>query len=616
MAKDTDFNDLGASKGLSLVEKNVNKAIDSEKGTPYGRYIVKPNGVYMQVENKDDTVEEVYFCTRLSPVGIARSSSGDNFTIILELTDLDRQQKTWVLSQEQIYKAGGEEARIQFVSLGGCFAPNTRERSQFVDLMKSFCRHSHKLPRITLADRSGWINKEQHYAYVMPDKTIGSLGEESVLLPNPGDGAPDYTVSGTLEQWQQQVGRLCVGNSRLVFACALPLAGALLSPTGGEGGGFNIVGNSGDGKTTTMQVAASITGSPQHQIKTCDNTANAFESTAAQHNDACLFMDELGQAPAEQIGQIVYKLAGGVGRGRADLNGNARSRRQWKVCFLTTGETDLATMLASVGKRSFAGQELRLADIPADAGQNMGIFEKLHDIETPAQLADHLKQATRKHHGAVYERYLTKLVEEMNSPEQRITRLKWIAEAQSHFMGRAVPTGASGQVHRVASRFALVAAGGELATYYGLTGWRAGEVVDAALLCFQSWLHRRGTAGQAEVEQMLQQVSAFFELHGESRFTPMNKKSRTATINRAGFRNDVAEALEAEEYEYFVFPSAYNGEICKGFDPRWCAKVLIERGLLQTGTGGKSSISRRLPGLGKTVRCYHFRAPMENSGGN
>ena len=613
MSKDTDFNDLGKAKGLSLVKTKVDKAINAENGTPYGRYNVKPNGVYMQVENKDDTTEEVFFCTRLSPVGIARSSSGDNFTLILELTDLDRQQKTWVLSQEQIYKAGGEEARIQFVSLGGCFAPNTRERSQFVDLMKSFCRHSHNLPRITLADRSGWINKEQHYAYVMPDSTIGSLGGETVLLPNPGDGAPDYTVSGTVEQWQQQIGRYCVGNSRLVFASALPLAGALLSPTGGEGGGFNIVGNSGDGKTTTMQVAASVTGSPEHQIKTCDNTANAFESTAAQHNDACLFMDELGQAPAEQIGQIVYKLAGGVGRGRADQNGNARSRRSWKTIFLTTGETDLTTILASVGKRSFAGQELRLADIPADAGHNMGIFEQLHDIETPAKLADHLKQATRTQHGAVYRGYLTKLVEEMNNPGQRITRLKWLSDAQKHFIGISVPSGASGQVHRVAARFALVAAGGELATLYGLTGWRTGEVVDAALLCFKSWLHRRGTAGQAEVEHLLQQVSAFFELHGESRFTSMNKKGRQPTINRAGFRNNVADPMEDEEYEYFVFPSAFRNEICKGFELRWSTKVLIERELLQPGSDGNPQTVKRLPGLGKTSRCYHVPVRKENA---
>ncbi|WP_321532551.1 DUF927 domain-containing protein [uncultured Desulfuromonas sp.] len=612
MAKDSDFNDLGKAKGLSLVKNKVDSAVKAEKGVPYGRYIVKLDGVYMQVENKDDTVEEVYFCTRLAPVGIARSSNGDNFTLVLELTDLDRQKKTWVLSQEQIYKSGGEEARIQFVNLGGCFAPNTRERSQFVDLMKSFCRQSGTLPRITLADRSGWINKDQHYAYVMPEDTIGALGEENVLLPNPGDGAPNYSMSGTLDQWRQQIGRLCVGNSRLVFAVSLPLAGALLAPTGVEGGGFNIIGNSGDGKTTTMHVAASATGPPRQQIKTCDNTANAFESTAAQHNDACLLMDELGQAPPEQIGQIVYKLAGGVGRGRADQHGNARTRRQWKISFLTTGETDLGTMLASVGKRSFAGQELRLADIPADADRDMGVFEKLHELESPAKLADHLKAASSQFHGSLFNAYITKLVDEMNNPEQRAARLGWISEAQQHFAQAIIPAAASGQVHRVASRFALVAVGGELATLYGLTGWRAGEAMDAAMICFEAWLQRRGTAGQAEVEQFLRQVSAFFELHGESRFTLMGRKNKP-TVNRAGFRNNVAEFSAEEEYEYFVFPSAYNDEICKGFDPRWCTQVLIEKGLLKPGPGGKASISRRLPGVGKTTRCYHFPAPTENS---
>ncbi|MBN2646132.1 MAG: DUF927 domain-containing protein [Desulfuromonadaceae bacterium] len=612
MAENTDFNDLAKAKGLKLVEKNIKGAIDAAQGIPFGRYVVTNRAVMMQIDNKDGGTEEHPLCTRLAPIGIARTNHGDGFTLVLELTDMDHRRKTWALSQEQIYRSGGEEARIQFVSLGGSFAPNTKERSQFMDLMKSFCRAADNLPRITLADRSGWITKGEHSAYVMPESTIGTLGDESVILSDPGDGAPDYSVNGTLKEWREQIGRFCVGNSRLVFACTLPLAGALLGPTGGEGGGFNIVGHSGDGKTTTMHVAASVTGPPQHQIKTCDNTANAFESTAAQHNDACLFMDELGQAPPEQIGQIVYKLAGGVGRGRADQHGNARSRRQWKISFLTTGETDLGTMLASVGKRSFAGQELRLADIPADAGQKMGVFENLHGMEGPAQLADHLKAASCKYHGAVLHAYLTKLVAEMNDPQQRISRLKWIAEIQQQFSRTAVPPAASGQVHRVAARFALAAAGGELATLYGLTGWKVGEAMDAALTCFQAWLARRGTAGQAEVEQFLQQVGAFFELHGESRFTLMSSKSRQPTINRAGFRNNVSELLEDEAYEYFVFPSAYNNEICKGFDSRWCTEVLIEKGLLKPGTNGKASISRRLPGLGKTARCYHFAAPTEN----
>lgn len=609
MSDKSDFNDLAAKKGLSLVKSEVDTAISVEKGIPFGRYIVKPDAVYLQVEDKEGHVEENYFSTRLAPLGIARTSGGDKFTLILELTDLDRKTKIWTLPQELVYRSGGDEARVQFVTMGGSFGPGTRERSQFTDLLKSFVRNPRNLPRITLAARTGWLSKGEHDVFVLPDETIGTLGKEQVILPDPGDGAPDYSISGSLENWQEQVGRYCIGNSRLAFAASLPLAAGLLSVCQGEGGGFNLVGRSGDGKTTALHVAASVAGLPTGQIKTCDNTANAFESTAAQHNDACLFLDELGQAHPEQIGQVVYKLAGGVGRGRADQNGNARERRQWRTLFLTTGETDLTTMMAAAGKRSFTGQELRLADIEADAGQNMGIFETLHDIDGPAECADHLKAAASRCHGVVLHGYLNKLVAEMNNPDQRAVRLRWITEVQTHFMAIAVPAAAAGQVHRVAKRFALAAIGGELGTLYGLTGWKSGEATDAALKCFNAWLQRRGTAGQGEVEQLLRQVAEFFELHTESRFALWESKSKQPVLNRAGFRRPVTNGLDTESfvYEFFVLPGVFKNELCRGFDPRWAAKVLIEKKLLRMGSDKKTQSTHRLPGLG-LKRCYHFPA--------
>jgi uncharacterized protein (DUF927 family) len=430
-------------------------------------------------------------------------------------------------------------------------------------------------------------------------------------------------VKGSLEEWQEQIGRYCVGNSRLAFAVSLPLAAALLPFYQGEGGGFNIVGRSGDGKTTALYVAASVAGPPEGQVKTCDSTANAFESTAVQHNDACLFLDELGQAHPEQIGQVGYKLAGGVGRGRADQYGNARDRRQWRILFLTTGETDLATMTATTGKRSFTGQELRLADIEADAGEDMGIFEELHDIPTPAELANHLKNSVSNVHGAVLRGYLERLVTEMNNQEQRPILLRWIAETQKRFMDSAVPPAASGQVHRVAMRFALVTVGGELATHYGLTGWGAGEATRACLKCFNAWLKRRGTAGQGEAEQLLRQVDEFFERHGDSRFPLVDSKSKQPTVNRAGFRRRVTTDFDIEGAvcEYYVLPEAFRKDLCCGFDPRWAAKVLIEKRRIAQDKDGKPQVVKRLPGFG-TKRCYCFFAQdhgaleSENQGGD
>lgn len=235
MAENTDFNDLAKVKGLAPVNQAINNAMDAAKGTPYGRYIVKPDGVYLQVEDKEGHIEETYFSTRLAPLGIARTSAGDQFSMILEMTDLDRKTKIWTLPQELVYRSGGDEARVQFVKLGGAFGPGTRERSQFTDLLKSFVRHPRNLPRITLADRTGWLIKGERHAFVLPDQTIGTLGEEQVILPDPGDGAPDYSTSGSIEDWKEQIGKNCIGNSRLAFAVSLALSAPLLQLLGGKG---------------------------------------------------------------------------------------------------------------------------------------------------------------------------------------------------------------------------------------------------------------------------------------------------------------------------------------------------------------------------------------------
>lgn len=87
-------------------------------------------------------------------------------------------------------------------------------------------------------------------------------------------------------------------------------------------------------------------------------------------------------------------------------------------------------------------------------------------------------------------------------------------------------------------RFALVGAGGDLATRLGIPGWVQGEAVKAAVACFNAWLDARGGVGDREIHAALSQVRRFFELHGESRFTPWDTTlaGDFRTVNRAGFR--------------------------------------------------------------------------------
>ena len=68
----------------------------------------------------------------------------------------------------------------------------------------------------------------------------------------------------------------------------------------------------------------------------------------------------------------------------------------------------------------------------------------------------------------------------------------------------------------MAQRFAIVAAAGELATAFGLTGWKQEEAERAAKQCFADWLKARGHKGNAEPTAMLKQVRAFLEAHGKA----------------------------------------------------------------------------------------------------
>lgn len=598
----SDFNDLKQSKGLRVVKKQVDSAIDADKGTPYGPFLVRPNGVYWR--RKDDE-EPVYFCSPLQPKGLARSIKGENFSIVFEMKDPDKRTKTFVMPLESLHRAGGEEARLEFSRRGGFFGVGIRTRQVFSDYANAIVAHSDNLPRVTLAQQTGWLRmKDDKTVFVLPDTVIGDSPEEVVLVH--AETPPSDPIRGTAAEWREKVGTFCTGNSRLLLAASVAFSGSLLYILNRESGGLHLVGASSTGKTTLLAVAASILGPPRDVIRTMNATASAFEVQAGNANDACLLLDELGESPPEQLGGVIYKLSNGVGRGRADQAGNARERRTWRLLFMTTGEIDLEAMMKIAGKRTYAGQALRHANVTSDTGVH-GVFEQLHGYASGAALSEHLRQETAACYGSPFREFLKKLVEERNhEPLKLVERLKgWI----ERFKLLSVPEGADGQVSRVASRFALIAAAGELATVYGVTGWPAGAAFEGVLACFHSWLDRRGTTGKAEVENLIQQVETFFEMHGESRFVAMESGTRGPSrpvLNRAGFRKStVTISGDDSVTEYFVLPSAFR-EMVTGFDQRWAASILAERGLIRAGKD-KSSVSVNLPGMGKT-RCYHFPA--------
>lgn len=433
--------------------------------------------------------------------------------------------------------------------------------------------------------------------------------DERIILQTDGSFTYYLGKAGTLAEWQQEVARYAVGNSRLVLSISAAFAAPLLYPTGNESGGFHLRGASSTGKSTALIVAGSVWGGGGMRgfVRTWRTTGNGLEAMAEGHCDMLLCLDELGQVDAAQASEIAYMLANGTGKVRAGRYGGSRRIAEWRLLFLSSGEISLADKIAEGGRgrRVAAGQEVRVVDIPVDTGCGLGLFEDLHGFPSADALAQHLKHAAMKFYGTAQRVFIPHL--ERQFAEIAPTANGYVAE----FLKEHVPTGADGQVMRVARRFALVAAGGEMATAYGVVPWPAGEATKAAAKCFRDWLTGRGGLQPTEEMEGVAAVRRFIEMHGTSRFEPMGEngdgESVIRTINRVGFRRSDGNGGT----EYLVLPEAWKSEVCAGFDATMVAKALVGRGLL-IGRGGKTSDFQRLPGFGPT-RCYRLAAGILGS---
>jgi putative DNA primase/helicase len=317
-------------------------------------------------------------------------------------------------------------------------------------------------------------------------------------------------------------------------------------------------------------------------------------------------------------------LANEQGKARATRGGTPRARQSWRLLFLSAGELGLADHMAEGQKRTRTGQEVRMVDIPADAGLGLGAFEYLHGYEGGSDFSRYLTGQAASVYGAPGRAWLEYLTTHADTLKASI---RGAAAALAAVM---VPQAASGQVERVGARFALVGASGELATAAGLTGWPVGESERAALACFNAWLAARGGKGSGEVLAMLRQVRRFLETHGDGRFAMWHRGAddhAPKTLQRAGVRRMLGEdgqpiktnsqhghefgermpaALgEGVSFEYFVLAEAFRAEICQGFDYQAVCRVLLDHGCLDPDKGRSFDCKARLPGIGNAT-CYRI----------
>ena len=456
--------------------------------------------------------------------------------------------------------------------------------------------------RVTVVATTGWHDIGTTKVFALPDNTINSVTDQTVIL----DGAANspFERRGTIAGWQEGVGSLVAGHSRPVFAVSVAFAGPLLGLLGLEGGGFNLYGQSSRGKTTIAQAAASVWGKGDSPgfVRPWRATANALEAAAALHTDTILVLDELGAVEAKEAAAAIYSLTSGTGKGRSKRDGTLRQPMIWRTMVLSTGEIRLTDKLTENRQRTRPGQEVRLIDIPADAGKEFGAFDNAGAANDPKVLADEIKTAAQISYGTAGPEFVRRLI--ADGLDKHPGDIRAMINA---FRRNYAPEAADGQVLRVMDRFGLVAAAGELACDLGIVCWQRGDALEAARRCFIDWFDSRGGAEAGEVQAAISQVRLFIERHGDSRFEFVGTQDRNVN-NRAGWRKG-----EGAEREWLIPSETWKSEVAVGHDPKFVARVLAERGMLRRGDDGNTCVERI---QGRSQRVYAVTASILSEPGH
>jgi len=529
---------------------------------------------------------EQWVCSPQHIDAVTTDAQYGNFGRLLRFRTTLGKWRTWAMPME-LLRGDGSDLRGALLSMGVELDPQAR------NLLAIYLQSPAPSRRIQCSLQTGWAGTDFH-AYVLPDEVIGPKSSQ-IAYQSADRGQDDYTVGGTLPGWQQHVSAMAVGNPMLALGISAAFTGPLLARCNAESGGLHFVGDSSTGKTTIIDVACSVWGGTTYR-RTWRTTSNGLEGVAALFNDSLLALDEISECDPRDVGNIVYSLGNGRGKQRANRSGAARALYRWRSSVVSSGERTIGTAMADAGHRIKAGQTVRLLDVPAK--RKHGAWDELHGYATGMAFSDMLKRMSATHYGHAGRAFLEKLTRDHS------TDFADAIDAAMALPEFTVPDG-DGQMKRAATRFALLAAAGELATLYGVTGWPKGEAIRAAAVGFAAWRSLRGNSqGNLERSDIAASVARFIQRHGDSRFTPVKdgvEQHVGIVHDRAGWKE------ENEGKRLYLFTAEGMNAALKGFDFRRALPVLHELGAI--GPRGKDSKWARLRRIGGEAHKVYIVDP-------
>jgi uncharacterized protein (DUF927 family) len=581
-------------KGSKTRGNGAGNSGKTHAGSPY---VMKPSGLYWC--DPEGAANDLFLAGPFEILAETRDTQNYSWGILIQWEDHDGREKIWALPKA-LLAGDGCDVRKVLIDGGLEVASGAKARN----LLTNFLISQRSKNRARAVSSTGWHNGQ----FVFPDSSIGNGDGERCFFQTEHTFNHNYAERGTLQDWKENVARLAEGNSRVVFSISVALAAVLMDACNIESGGYHHHGGSSIGKSTTLDVAGSVWGGGGRNgfLTSWRATVNGLEGVAVSHNNACLCLDELGQASAKDASEAAYMLSNGSGKHRSGRTGSARKPAEWALFFLSSGEITLGDKIAEDTRlrRRTAGQEVRLVEIP------FSTFENIHGFPSSQAFVDHLKKSAREYYGVAARAFIEVVAGDLDAVAAAVKR------GAADFKDDHCPEGADSQTTRVLHRFGFVAASTEIAIAAGILPWQPGEGAKAAKICFDAWIAARGSVEPAEIRNGIRAIRDFVSAHGNSRFlAAWEPKPTNATGEAIAEKiNNLAGYKErnGDGWDFYLTPGAWR-EALAGLDPKTIAKALAEKGVLERGDGCHAAKHIRIPGYGKQ-RLYHVKAAILEAG--
>lgn len=244
----------------------------------------------------------------------------------------------------------------------------------------------------------------QHYEFFVWRRKLYPLGPQCPVPIVPlVDAAPMPPASGSLDDWNENVGKHIMDNPYMLVTFCAAISALLAQPFRFSRLILMLVGGSSLGKTSTQQAIRSSYERANTEIDNFAGTEKGIQALLRQDRDMPKMMEELRQAEdKDAITRLIFDLSSGASRKTSSAD-QKLVRSAPLTCGLVISNENTFTEMAG---RATINEGLAARFIELHANGTHGMFHQIPEGMTAGEFSDMLKTASTKFYGAFWDAWV------------------------------------------------------------------------------------------------------------------------------------------------------------------------------------------------------------------